>query len=71
MSRYYVLRNETGEFFAGYKCDTLKNFYLRPTFVAPQPGNSTQAMIIHEDDLAETKADLAKSDIEVEQIQVG
>lgn len=71
MSRFYVLRSESGEFFAGFKCDTGRNFYVRPVFVIPKSGNAMQAMILHEDDLAETKADLAKSDFIVEQIQVG
>lgn len=70
MSCFYVLRNDAAEFFAGFKCDTAKNFYVRPVFVIPKKGHGVQAAIIHEDDLQETLDDLLKQEIVVVPVKI-
>lgn len=70
MSCFYVLRNDAAEFFAGFKCDTAKNFYVRPVFVIPKAGAAVQAAIIHEDDLKETLEDLLKQEIKVVAVKI-
>lgn len=67
---YFVLRNASGEFFAGFKHGG-ERFMVIPAFVKPEPGKSLSAMIIHIDDIAQTFEDLAKHNIAVERIMVG
>lgn len=71
MSRFYILRHRTfPTFFAGFKPGVSMGAVV-PVFVMPNKGYSCQASLIHEDDIAETEADLAKYGIETDRVQVG
>lgn len=70
MPRFYLLRlYSTGELFAGFK-PTGKLGLFDPAFVAPGPGKSVQAQIIHEDDIEETEKDLRDLHYRADRVQV-
>lgn len=74
MDRSFVLRNKNLEFFAGFKHDATSKFLVKPVFVKAGKGNAVQVMLINQDDLDETKNDLKRAGVdinELDQVQVG
>lgn len=66
--RYYVLRNKQMQLFAGFEPGPKLAFVA--VFVQPGKGKSVQANVLHEDDVAESIADLAKYGHQVDMVQV-
>lgn len=69
--RNYVLRNKKMELFAGFRPVDKGLISFVPVFVTPTKGNAVQVNVVHEDDIAETIADLAKyGHTDIDQVQV-
>lgn len=76
MARFYILRNKSGEVFAGFRqaVNDSGNCVMGkfvPHFGKPAPKASIQANVIHEDDIEETQIDLRSCGFETDRVQVG